>query len=134
MLFLFLFFGNCKNKEYSPFYFVLFPYLKNGWNRPEKVKNIQINYRWDQLLIEIQWSNSVDPDTNQSVPYYFLYIYYEYPEHEQYYDKKYLLDITTENRYLFPIPRFTGVLYLIITAYDLGAESEISDIIQISIP
>ncbi|GIX42365.1 MAG: hypothetical protein KatS3mg129_2098 [Leptospiraceae bacterium] len=124
----------CTEKKYSPYYYILFSHLRSGLNRPEKIKNIQANYDINILTLELQWDPSIDPDTNQFVPYYFIYLYYEYPKPEQYYDKKYLLDITSQNQYLLYTGTFVGNLYFIITAYDLGAESEISDILKVEIP
>jgi|GEM_PF-2990119 hypothetical protein len=124
----------CTEKKYSPLYFILGSHLRSGLNRPEKVKNIQVDYNVSLLSVELKWDPSIDPDTKQVVPYYFIYLYYEYPKPEQYYDKKYLLDITNIPQYTLFTGTFVGTLFFIITAYDLGAESEISDIIRVDVP
>ncbi len=124
----------CTEKKYSPFYFIFGNYLRSGFNRPEKVKNVQVNYNIQLLSVELKWDSSIDPDTKQVVPYYFIYLYYEYPKPEQYYDKKYLLNITNIPQYTLFTGTFVGTLFFIITAYDLGAESEISEIIRVDVP
>ena len=124
----------CTEKKYSPFYFILGSHLRSGLNRPEKVKNVQVVYNVQLLSVQIKWDPSIDPDTKQVVPYYLVYLYYEYPKPEQYYDKKYLLDITNTPQYTLFTGTFVGTLFFIITAYDLGAESEISDIIRVDVP
>lgn len=125
---------NCTEKKYSPLYYILLPHLRKGLNQPEKVKNIQVHYNFNILSVELKWDPSYDPDTKLPVPYYFIYLYYEYPQPIAYYDKKYLLDVTSETQYILYTGNFVGNLYFIITAYDLGSESEISDIIKIEIP
>lgn len=124
---------NCTNKEFEPYYYILNSHLRSGFNKPEKVKNIQVNYEPDLFIIELRWDPSRDPDTNQNVLYYYIYLYYEYPQYQHYYDKKYLFDITTETQYSFNTGSFRGFLYFIITAFDSGSESEISEIIQIRV-
>ncbi len=132
-IFLIYFLNSCSEKKYNSFYYILFSYLRAGWNQPEKVNNIQVYYNPSLLSIELTWDPSKDPDTNQYVEYYFIYLYYEYPQYQQFYDKKYLLDITTETRYRLYVGNFRGILYFIITAYDFGSESEISEIVQIQV-
>lgn len=135
IIFILIFFilNSCSVKEYNPFYFVLLSHLRKGWNQPEKVTNIQAVYDPSSLSLELSWDPSIDPDTNQYVYYYYIYLYYEYPQYQLYYDKKYLLDITTQTRYRLNMGSFRGYLYFIITAYDFGSESEISEIIKIQV-
>ncbi|MCS7204787.1 MAG: hypothetical protein NZ853_03740 [Leptospiraceae bacterium] len=124
---------SCKIKTYPTYYYLLFPYLREGLNRPEKVRNIQVK-KQDYLIVEITWEPSKDPELNRNVPYYFIYLYYEYPKENLFYDKKYLFDIVSEPKYVLFLGNFRGSIFLVITAYDLGAESEVSDIIKIDQP
>lgn len=125
---------SCSNKKYPEYYYILFSFLRNGLNQPEKVKNIQIQFRSEILSLEITWDPSRDPDTNLYVPYYFIYVYFEYPSKDMFYDKKYLLDIVNDTKYVFFVQDFRGILYFMITAYDLGSESQPSDIIEFKVP
>ncbi len=133
ILFLILFFS-CNVKTYDPYYYILFPYLRKGFNQPERVEEIQIQYKWEILSLELKWRPSRDPDTNSYVPYYFIYLYFEYPTRELLYDKKYLIDITSNTEYILFLGDFRGVLYFMITSYDLGSESQPSEIIEFRIP
>lgn len=134
MLIIQFFLVTCKTKEYNSFYYILLPYLRNGFQQPEKVQNIQIQYKPEIFSLEITWSPSLDPDTNQYVPYYFIYLYYEYPTFDLFYDKKYLIEITSETESLLLVRDFRGILYFVITAYDLGSESAPSEIVSFRVP
>lgn len=129
-----IFFVSCTNKKYPEYYFILFSFMRNGLNQPEKVQNIQIKFIREILSLEITWNPSRDPDTNQYVPYYYIYVYFEYPSQDMLYDKKYLLDIVNDTKYVFFVQDFRGILYFMITAYDLGSESQPSEIIEFKVP
>lgn len=131
---LIVFILSCKTKTYNSYYYLLFPYFRKGFQQPEKVEEIQIQYIWEVLSIEITWKPSTDPDTNSYVPYYFIYLYFEYPTRDLLYDKKFLLDITSDTKYFLFLRNFRGILYFMITAYDLGAESPPSEIIEFRVP
>ncbi len=135
----FLVFLSCSPNRYDTYYFLIHPYLREGLEQPTKVENIKIKLNPDNLTVEFNWDPSIDPDTYRNPQYYFIYIYFIKPEPEDYYNKKYLYNFVNTNYYYefystFLGGFFAGKFYCIITAYDFGAESPISDIIEVQIP
>jgi hypothetical protein len=114
----------------SPYLYLLIPNLRAGQARPTTPGDLTGSY--DMMIpgIRLKWNPSLDPDTNQRVPFYNIYLYPDGPP-QKYYENKNLYDITNRNEYIIPSAPPPTNLYFVVTGFDGLAESLPSNIVTI---
>jgi len=109
------------------------PLLVKGVNRPTPPGGLTSIYEPVTQYLCLHWNPSIDPDTNQPVPIYRIYLYFVYPPAE-FFREQDLLDEQPALDYCLHTDSYTGMLTFVVTGYDGLAESLPSEPLMIQIP
>jgi len=129
---LLLFFSSCAPPDTVPdYYYILYPFLRQGGNRPTTPLNLAVQYQLIGPSINMQWQQSIDPELQIPVQYYYIYLYFNGPpaiccDLKDRLDRSvvpyYSITKSAADSIGLALP-FTGTIYFQVTGWDLSAES-----------
>ncbi len=120
--------ATCRQPEtVPPLYFLMLQApLAGNQGRPTRPLDLRATYEPLTQEVKLEWTASVDPDTQTSNLVYRVYLYLDGPP-ATYYRAQDLIDETPLTTYYLPVQPYTGSLYFVVTAFDGTAESEPSE-------